>query len=129
MGYYAGYVALDQELASVRNLASGSAHNGYLETLVYFGYTGLTICILMLVWMFERGITLALASPAKLARLSIFPVCVTFLVASDSFVESTLVWPNNLNSMLVAIAAGMLARLPEQASDGDRAAGQNKPVF
>jgi len=118
-GYFVGYVTIDKMIKAFTGSAFGgfgSAHNGYLEILVYFGYFGLTICLMVLAWLTYRGLLLILQGASDNAILNTFPVSVVAFALVYNTVESQLMAPNSLVTLLLAIVAGMIARLGEADS-------------
>lgn len=109
-GYYSGFVTVDKIITAVVNDSFGSAHNGYLEILVYFGYIGLSMAILVLAWLTWRGMIQILTGPAERAVINSFPMCVVVFVLIYNTVESGLMTPNSLPTLLLATVAGMFAQ-------------------
>jgi exopolysaccharide production protein ExoQ len=109
-GYYSGFLSIAAEIADISNLDFGSAHNGYLDLFVYFGYFGLIIGLSVLAWLLLRGLRAVLTTPPSLAAVRTFPFCVAAFACAHSVVESSIVAPNSLVTVLLGIAAGMLAR-------------------
>lgn len=114
-GYFVGFVALNTEIGAIMQTTFGSAHNGYLETLVYTGYVGLAVCILVLVWFVYRAVRYMRDHATSEPYLRIFPLTFISVVAIHNFVESTIILPNNLNTLLISIVAGALA-LPNKGA-------------
>ncbi len=109
-GYYVGILTIDKMLEAFKNVAFGSAHNGYVEILVYFGYIGLTICLMVLAWITWRAIRLVLTGPSDQALLNTFPICVVAYTLAFNLVESGLMVPTCVPTLLLAIASGMLVQ-------------------
>ena len=108
-GYFAGLLSLEARISSVTQMRFANAHNGYLEAFVYLGYLGLSICIAVVLWLLYRSVRRVLDCPPSEAVLWIFPASVIFVAATHNFVESTIVLPNNLTTLLVATVGSMLA--------------------
>jgi exopolysaccharide production protein ExoQ len=108
-GYFAGFLSIDAAIDSIANTRFGSAHNGYIETFVYLGSIGLLICIGVILWLLLKAVTTAFDCTRSATLVCVFPASIALVVVIHNFVESTIVLPNNLNSLLVAILAGMLA--------------------
>ena len=53
---------------------------------------------------------MALVSRERVGYLGAVPAVMVFLAVAHNFVESTLVSPNNLNNVMLATVAGMMAR-------------------
>jgi exopolysaccharide production protein ExoQ len=117
-GYFVGFVSLNTEIGAIMQTTFGSAHNGYLETLVYTGYVGLAVCIAVLVWLAYRAVRHMRDHATAEPCLRIFPLTFISVVAVHNFVESTIILPNNLNTLLISIVAGALA-LPNESAIGD----------
>ncbi len=118
LGYYAGMLDLGERLANATGVLFVNIHNGYLECLVYLGVIGLSFCFFTLVWIGALSLRLALAYRPREVNFAAVPALIIFLISVHNFVESTLVLPNNLNSMLLAVAAGMTARKAGSRSVG-----------
>jgi O-antigen ligase len=118
-GYFVGFVALNTEIGAILQTTFGSAHNGYLETLVYMGYVGLAVCIVVLAWYSYRAARRMLDHTDE-PSLRILPLTFISVVAIHNFVESTIILPNNLNALLLSIVAGTLALADEGSTGGGR---------
>jgi O-antigen ligase len=116
-GYFVGFFSLNTEISGLLQTSFSSAHNGYLETFVYMGYVGLAVCIVSLLWLAGRAFRQMLDQPSDDAHSRIFPLAVIMVVALHNFVESTIVLPNNLNALLLAVVTGMLAVPAEDGLD------------
>ena len=104
-------LTLGERLTNATGVQIVNLHNGYLECLVYLGAIGLSLSVVILAWLGARGIRLALSSRPSDVRFATLPALIIFLISVHNLVESTLVVPNNLNSMLLpAVAAVMTAR-------------------
>ena len=114
-GYFVGFVALNIEIGAILQTTFGSAHNGYLETLVYMGYIGLAVCTLVLAWLAYRAACYMFDQLPDASCLRIFPLTLIIVIAVHNLVESTIILPNNLNTLLFSIIAGVLA-LPNKVS-------------
>lgn len=114
-GYSAGLLVLDQKIGALTNATLTSAHNGYLELLIYFGFVGLAIAMLVLAWLLWGAIRLVVIGPSSLSIQSTFPVVVVVFALAHNVVESSFVVPNSLVTLLLAVAAGMLARVHDAA--------------
>jgi len=113
-GYFVGFFSLNAKISAIMQTTFGSAHNGYLETFVYMGYVGLTVCILVLLWLIYRAARQLFEHEMEEPYLRVFPLTVTLVIVIHNFVESTVVLPNNLNALLIAMMVGTLA-LPNAA--------------
>jgi exopolysaccharide production protein ExoQ len=108
-GYFVGFFSLDTEISRIMQTRFGSAHNGYIETFVYLGYTGLTVCIAVIGWLVYCAIRYMLNCAQREPYMAAFPISVLLVVIVHNFVESTIILPNNLNTLLASIMAGMFA--------------------
>jgi O-antigen ligase len=115
-GYFAGLLSLEARISSVTQVSFVSAHNGYLEAFVYLGFLGLLICIAVLVWLLFRAVKhIAECQPGE-AGVCVFPASILFVAATHNLAESTIVLPNNLIALLVAVAASMLGQRASRGS-------------
>lgn len=109
LGYFSGMLDLGERLTLATGVRFVNTHNGYLETFVYLGAVGLATVLISMIWLVVRALHVAFGAPgAGAAR--VLPALIVFLALVHNFVESTLILPNNLNSMGLAISAGMIAR-------------------
>lgn len=108
-GYFTGFLSVDAAIGSITNQRFGSAHNGYLETFIYLGYFGLLLCLGVLTWLLLKAVSTVFHC-SRNALVCVFPASVILVVAIHNLVESTLILPNNLNALLLAAIAGMLAQ-------------------
>ena len=113
-GYFVGFFTVNSDVSGLLQNSFISAHNGYLETFVYMGYLGLAICVASLLWLAYTAFRQMLDRVNEDTSSRIFPLAVIMVVVLHNFVESTIVLPNNLNALLLAMVAGMLA-VPEEA--------------
>lgn len=110
LGYYTGYVQIDEQLALMRHSVARSAHNGYLESFVYFGIMGPLLLFSVLIWLAHGTFLEMLRSTRAGSSLPIILFVAVIVAAVHNMVESTLVVANNLPTVLVAMAGGQLAR-------------------
>jgi exopolysaccharide production protein ExoQ len=110
LGYFVGTVSLQEQLSALTQTRMVNAHNGYLEAFVYFGYPGVALCAAMLLWLFHRAIRFAFSNDAETSGPMTLPTVFVFLAGVHNMVESTIVLPNNLITLLLAVTAGVVAR-------------------
>lgn len=110
LGYFVGTLVLDQRLRSATQIHNVNAHNGFLEAYVYFGWTGVALAMLLAFWLLAGTLRLAAAEAGRTGNLASVPAVMVVLALAHNLVESTLVSPNNLNTVVLALAAAMLAR-------------------
>ncbi|MFN4140738.1 O-antigen ligase family protein [Aestuariivirga sp.] len=115
LGYFVGTLLLDERISAATQWRNVNAHNGFLEAYVYFGWMGLVLSMALALWLLLATARLARLGVAHVGYLAAVPAAVVFFVLAHNLVESTIVSPNNLNNVLLAIAAAMAARasLPE----------------
>ena len=111
-GYFAGFALLiGPKIAGATDLTAIAPHNGYLDLLVAFGYVGLIIGALVLLWALWRGVRIViLVGSTQIAPFAAFPLCIVIFTLVHNIVESTLMLGNNIVVVLLAVAMGMLAR-------------------
>ncbi|MCU0791043.1 MAG: O-antigen ligase family protein [Nitratireductor sp.] len=110
LGYFVGSIEMEQHISALTQTRVVNAHNGYLEAFVYFGWPGLILCLALLAWLARRSIAFATEIGGSDQRLATVPAAIVFLAAIHNVVESTIVAPNNLNTLLLSFAAGLAAR-------------------
>ncbi len=110
LGYFVGTLLLDQRLSDAMQIRNVNAHNGYLEAYVYFGWLGVIIAAAMALWLLYESTRLAVTSHARIGYLGAVPAVIVFMCLVHNLVESTIVSPNNLNNVLLAIVAAIVAR-------------------
>jgi exopolysaccharide production protein ExoQ len=110
LGYFVGTLLLDQRLSDAMQIRNVNAHNGYLEAYVYFGWLGVIIAASMALWLLYESTRLAVTSHARIGYLGAVPAVIVFMCLVHNLVESTIVSPNNLNNVLLAIVAAIVAR-------------------
>jgi len=109
-GYFVGTMLLTRRLSSAtQQVANVNAHNGFVEAYIYFGWLGVAVAIAVVLWLVVASIRMALVSRERVGYLGAVPAMV-FLAVAHNFVESTLVSPNNLNNVMLATVAAMMAR-------------------
>jgi exopolysaccharide production protein ExoQ len=124
LGYFVGAVSLQDHLSALTRTRVVNAHNGYLEAFVYFGYPGLALCAGMLGWLFYRTLGFVFAHDSSVTGPVTLPAVFVFMAGVHNMVESTIVLPNNLNTLLLAYAGGVVARsIHSQSEDRIVAAG------
>lgn len=113
----------------------GEAHNGFLEMIVDFGYSGATLVIGIHVWLLCRSAQLLKMVPASVARLATFPFAFIATLLFSSYAESILLNNRGMWTLLLTIAVciyvqvrdAMLVRAdPPNASQGDGRAVQRR---
>lgn len=110
-GYFSGFALLiGPKITSLTDYTAIAPHNGLLDLLVAFGYVGVIIGIVVLLWALWRGIRIILIRPAQMADFAAFPLCIVVFALVHNTVESTLMLANNIVVVLLATAIGMLAR-------------------
>jgi O-antigen ligase len=110
LGYFVGSIAMERHISALTQTRVVNAHNGYLEAFVYFGWPGIVMCLAVLAWLARRAIGFALSIAGPDQRLATLPAAIVLLVSIHNVVESTIVAPNNLNTLLLSLAAGLVAR-------------------
>lgn len=110
LGYFVGTLLLDQRLSAAVQMRNVNAHNGFLEAYVYFGWPGFFLSIGVALWIMWRAVRLAMKAVAGSGHLALIPAVFVFTALTHNLVESTIVSPNNLNNVLLSIAAAMTAR-------------------
>jgi O-antigen ligase len=109
-GYFSGFLSLESVIAEATKENFGSTHNGYLDILVSLGIVGLTLGLAYLLWLFVKGIDFILRGPERLGRLRVFPICIVVYALQHNLVESSILAGNTLVPLVLAVAAGSLAR-------------------
>ena len=110
LGYFVGTLVLDQRLQSATQIYNVNAHNGFLEAYVYFGVLGVALALGLAAWLLTITLRFATQRVPKIGYAGAIPAVIVFLALAHNVVESTLVSPNNLNNVLLAMAAAMVAR-------------------
>lgn len=111
-GYFTGFALLiGPKITGITDFTAIAPHNGLLDLLVAFGYVGLIIGVLVLLWALWRGIRIILIGPAQIAPFAAFPLCAVIFTLVHNVVESTLMLGNNIVVVVLAAAIGMLARI------------------
>lgn len=110
LGYYVGTILLDQRLSAATHIRNVNAHNGFLEAYVYFGWMGVAICFGVVTWILHQTAKRLDHTSKVLGPIAFVPAIIIFLVVVHNLVESTIVSPNNLNNVLLSIAAAMAVR-------------------
>jgi exopolysaccharide production protein ExoQ len=110
LGYFVGTLMLDQRLSAATQMRNINAHNGFLEAYVYFGWMGLILSIGVALWLLRQTVMLARQAIGWVGHLAAIPAVFVFVAVIHNLVESTIVSPNNLNNVLLAMAAAMAAR-------------------
>lgn len=110
LGYFVGTLLLDQRLQSATQIRNVNAHNGFLESYVYFGWPGALLALVVAVWLLVTTMRFALRMGERIGSAAALPAVMVFAALAHNLVESTLVSPNNLNNVLLATAAAMVAR-------------------
>jgi O-antigen ligase len=110
-GYVAGFARYFGPLiAEMTNERLVNAHNGYLEVFIAFGYVGLMICGIMLVWFWARATQLVLVTSAEKAAENAFPLSIVICVLLSNMVENMMTATSELQVILLAVAGGVIAR-------------------
>lgn len=110
-GYFVGTMLLTRRLSSAtQQVTNVNAHNGFVEAYIYFGWLGVAVAVAVVLWLVVASIRMALVSRERVGYLGAVPAVMVFLVVAHNFVESTLVSPNNLNNVMLATVAAMMAR-------------------
>lgn len=109
-GYFSGFHSISEEIGTGTQDQLSSAHNGYLDLLIYFGYVGFAAAVVSLGWLLFGGIRSILDGPRKDGVLNTFPLCILVFVVAHNVVESSLVAPNTSVPFLLGVAAGSLVR-------------------
>ena len=109
LGYFVGTLLLDQRLSSIGEIKFVNAHNGYIEAFVYFGIAGVIIAMGVVLFIFIRTVRYLNVVRDYTGEIRTVPALIIWMVAIHNMVESTMVSPNNLNTLLMATAAGMVA--------------------
>jgi exopolysaccharide production protein ExoQ len=110
-GYFVGTMLLTQRLSSAtQQIANVNAHNGFVEAYIYFGWTGAVVALAVVLWLVVASIHMAFVSRERAGYLGVIPAVMVFLAVAHNLVESTIVSPNNLNNVILAIVAAMMAR-------------------
>lgn len=110
LGYFVGTLVLDQRLSSATQIRSVNAHNGFLEAYIYFGWLGVVLAVGLVAWLLASAARFAITTRRGTGRLSVLPAITVLLATAHNMIESTIVSPNNLNNVLLAIMAAVFAR-------------------
>lgn len=110
LGYFVGTLLLDQRLSSAMQMRNVNAHNGFLESYVYFGWPGVILAAGVAMWLVYGAIRFALKWTGHIGYLGVLPAVLIFMSLVHNLVESTIVSPNNLNNVLLAAVAAIIAR-------------------
>lgn len=123
-GYFAGFsltvAPTISDLSGHQFDTFGSAHNGYLEALVAFGYIGLIIMCGVLILLAWRAIRLAIFEDRFHTGLNGLPLSIIGLLVGYNMVESVLLSPNTVWVILFSWCAANLPAGGEQISYGAR---------
>jgi O-antigen ligase len=109
-GYFSGLLSIGKSFG-FETLGAGALHNGYLDVLMSLGLIGLSVTIGFLLWLGMRSIRLLLLGPNSLGRLRAFPICVLVYAVLHNLVETSFLASNTIVPLILAVTAGMLARL------------------
>jgi exopolysaccharide production protein ExoQ len=110
-GYASGFAyEVQSRVFALTGFQYAHCHNGYLETLIAFGYIGLGICLAVLIWLLSSTGKLVLAAPSHLRYLSGFPFALVMYVVGINCIESFLITDGSYAVVLLAIAGGLVAR-------------------
>lgn len=110
LGYFVGTLLLDQRLSSATEIRNVNAHNGFLEAFVYFGWPGVIIAAGVALWLLVETLRLASRASNEPRFAGLVPAVLVFMALAHNIVESTIVSPNNLNNVLLSVAAAIIAR-------------------
>lgn len=127
LGYFVGTVLLDERLSAGGAARFVNTHNGYLEAFVYFGYLGVIVSVFVVLWLLVRSINYMFLLHRSSGEIRSIPVLFVLMVAVHNLVESTIVSPNNLDTLLLAAAAGMVVVTP-LAARTDRQVSQSREL-
>ena len=105
-GYFAGFLQLGEVLSNSTNMNVINAHNGYLEIFIGLGLTGLILCVSILMWIAWMSFDFLFRQPIEMANT--FPLTAIAFTAGHAVVESTLMQPNNLSTLVLSVVAGAL---------------------
>ncbi|HWX40736.1 MAG TPA: O-antigen ligase family protein [Blastocatellia bacterium] len=110
-GFAAGFAyEVQPRVFALTGFQYAHCHNGYLEALIAFGYIGLGICLMVLMWLLSNTGKFVLAAPSHLRYLSGFPFVLVMYVAGINCIESLLVTEGTFTVTLLALAGGLVAR-------------------
>lgn len=115
-GYVAGYKNVVGPLVStLSDHQLGEAHNGYLEMLVAFGRIGATFVIGVYLWFFVRACRLVkLANATNMVQMC-FPMAAIGALFITSYVESVILMPQGMWTMVFPLTVAVLVRLEAEA--------------
>jgi len=108
-GYAAGFKFVARLIAEEADLALGEAHNGYIEMLVAFGYTGGVVVIVLHLLMFWQAAQLQINSPARAAKVAAFPIAIMTVLLITAYIESVILAPAGIFAVLLPIVAAVRA--------------------
>ncbi len=109
--YAAGYKAIAPILDARAGSMLTEAHNGYLETLVAFGYLGTPFIAAMLGITFWRSIKLVRSAPAEIAPVAVFPIAIIATNLLTSYAESIVLMPGGIWTVAFMLGVGVLSSL------------------
>ena len=110
-GYFVGTMLLTRRLSSAtQQITNVNAHNGFVEAYIYFGWLGVVVALVLVLWLVVASIRMAIVGRQRVGYLSVLPAVMVFLAVAHNLVESTIVSPNNLNNVILATVAAMMAR-------------------
>jgi exopolysaccharide production protein ExoQ len=109
-GYVAGFrsfvaPAIQPELG----ITPSDCHNGYLETLVAFGYAGALLVLLAHVWVFRGTICLLREATCRSAKIAALPISMLLTAAFLNNSESLLLIYSSLFTQLTPIVTTWFA--------------------
>jgi exopolysaccharide production protein ExoQ len=110
-GYFAGFLKLSTSIETIFGANFGSTHNGYLDILVSFGLLGTAVAAGCLLLLACYSVGLVLFGPRDLGHLKTFPICFLVFVLLHSSIESSLIAPNSIYPLGLALATAMIARI------------------
>jgi O-antigen ligase len=123
--YAAGYKAIAPILDARAGSMLTEAHNGYLETLVAFGYLGTPFIAAMLAITFWRSVQLLRSASADIAPIAVFPITIIATNLLTSYAESIVLMPGGIWTVAFMLAVGVLSSLETKQVSQDSSVGSD----
>jgi exopolysaccharide production protein ExoQ len=120
-GYAAGFAyGVKLQVFVMTGALYAHCHNGYLEVLIAFGYVGLGICLIFLLWLLMAAGRLTVAPSSHLGDLGGFPLTIVLYAVGVNFIESLLISGTNVAVALLALSSGLVVRREIECQNRNR---------